>query len=102
GQIAPAAQLALDFEQVILRAFECGPDRVLLGMIGAQARTQELVDAFQVRLDDGSFAAGNAPSDAPSGGEVILGQSAESNDRHIGRDRGHGDVRVVIYYQLVV
>src|SRR6266851_5594269 len=38
GQIAAAAQLAFHFEQVILRAFERGLDRVLLGMVGAKAR----------------------------------------------------------------
>jgi hypothetical protein len=81
---------------VILRAFERGLDRVLFGMVGAEARPQQLVHAFEVGLDDGSFAAGNAPSDAPSGGKVVLGQSAKRNHRHIGRDRGHGNVRVVV------
>src|ERR1700674_273282 len=40
GQIATAAQLALHFEQVILRTFERSFDRILLGMVGAQARPQ--------------------------------------------------------------
>src|SRR5208337_4165470 len=102
GQIAAGAQLALDFDEVILRAFERGLNRVLLGMVGAEAGAQKFVHAFEVRLDDGSFAAGNAPSHAPSGGEVILGQSAERNDRHLGRDRSHGNMGVVIDNQLVV
>ena len=71
-------------------------------MIRAKPGPQQAVDALKIWLDDGGFAAGNAPSDAPSGGEVILGQSAESNDRHVGRDGGHGDVRVVINNQFVV
>src|ERR1039458_8787044 len=96
GQIAAAAQLALHFDEVILRTFERGLDRVLLGMVSAQARTQQLVHTFQVRLDDGSFAAGNAPSNAPSRSEVILRQSAERNDRQIGRDRGHGNMGIVV------
>src|SRR5208282_4901806 len=102
GQVAAAAQLALDFDQVILRAFERSFDRVLFGMVGAKTRPQQLVHAFQIRLDDGSVAAGNAPSNAPSGGKVILGQSAESNDRQIGRDRGHGNMGIVVDNQLVV
>ena len=100
GQIAPAAQLALHFDKVILRAFERGFDRVLLRMVGAQTRTQELVHALQVRFNDRRFAAGDAPSDAPSGGEVVLGKSAESNDRDVGCDRGHGHVRVVIGFPI--
>src|SRR6266404_296454 len=71
-------------------------------MISAKTRPQQLIYAIQIRLDYGGFAAGNAPSNAPSGGEVIFGESAESNDWHIGRDRGHGDVGVVIDNQLVV
>src|ERR1017187_1918475 len=72
-QIAPAAQLALHFDQVILRAFERRLDRVLLRMIGAQTRPQQLVYSFQIRLDNGSFAAGNAPSDAPSWRKIVFG-----------------------------
>src|SRR5882724_1243135 len=55
GQIAPRAQLAFDFGQVVLRSFERGFDCILLRMIGAQARAQQLVDAFQVRFDYGGF-----------------------------------------------
>src|SRR5208282_6105013 len=66
-QIAAAAQLALDFDEMILRTFKRGLDGVLLRMVRAQARAQQLVYAFQVRLDHRSLAAGNAPSDAPSG-----------------------------------
>src|ERR1019366_3149052 len=95
GQVAAATQLALDFDEVILRAFERGLDRVLLRVIGAEARPQQFVYAFEIRFDNRSFAAGNTPSDAPSGSEVILGQPAEGDDRHVGRYRGHGNVRVV-------
>src|SRR5208283_274484 len=62
SQIAAAAQLVLHFDEVTLRAFERRLDRVLLGVVGAEARAQQLVHAFEVGLDDGSFAAGNAPS----------------------------------------
>src|SRR5271169_287249 len=96
GEIAAAAQLALHFDEVILRAFERGLDGVLFGMVGAEARAQQFVHAFEIGLDYGRFAAGDAPSDAPSGGEVILGESAEGNHGDIGRDRGHGDVGVVV------
>src|SRR5271154_826444 len=67
-QIAAAPQLVFYFDQMILRAFERRPDRVLFGVICAQARSQELVHAFEVRSDDRGFTAGNAPTDAPSGG----------------------------------
>src|ERR1700704_2208154 len=65
-------------------------------MVGAESRPQELIYTIQIRFDDGGFAAGNAPPDAPSGSEVILGQSAKSNDRHVGRDGGDGNVGVVV------
>src|ERR1700690_1523130 len=80
---------------MILRAFEGGLDGILLGMIGAEAGAQDLVHAFEIRLDHGSFAARNTPSDAPSGGEVIFAESAEGYDWDVGRDRGHGNVRII-------
>src|SRR5207244_2479661 len=67
-----------------------------------QSSAQKFVNPFQIRLDRGRFATGNAPSDTPSGGEVVFGQPTEGNYRNVGRDRGHGDVRVAVDDQLVV
>src|SRR5258708_12421543 len=50
SEIATGTQLALHFNEMILRAFERGLDRVLLGMIGAEARTQQAVDGFGIEL----------------------------------------------------
>src|ERR1700758_5183710 len=85
-----------------LRALEGSLDGVLLWMVGAKPRTQQLIHSFEIRFDDGSLAAGNAPPNAPSRGEVILGEASKGYDRQIGSHRGHGDMRVIIDYQFVV
>src|SRR6266849_427448 len=71
-------------------------------MVRAEAGAQKFVDAFQIRFDYGCFAAGNAPSDAPSGCEVVFRQASESDDWNVGRDRGHGYMRVVVDDEFVV
>ena len=48
GEIAPRPEFSLYFDEMILRAFERGLDRVLLGVIGAQARPQQAVHPFGV------------------------------------------------------
>src|SRR5580700_4249813 len=40
-EIAAEAQFALHFEEVILRALECGLDGILFGMVGAEAGAQQ-------------------------------------------------------------
>jgi len=77
---------------VILRAFERGLDGVLLGWLGRDA-SAEVYLAFEIRFDDGGFA-WQRPSDAPSGASNSW-RVAEGNDGHVGRDRGHGDMRVI-------
>src|ERR1700685_4718830 len=69
-EIAAGAQFAAHFGEMILRAFERGLDRVLLGMIGAQARAQPAGNAFKVGVDGSGVAGGNAPADAPSRDET--------------------------------
>src|SRR5579863_2890417 len=39
-EVAAGAQFAAHFNEVVLRAFERGLDRILLGMVGAEARAQ--------------------------------------------------------------
>ena len=58
--------------QMVLGPVQRGLDGVLLGMIGAQARAQQAMDAFDVGLYGGRIAADDAPSDAPAGREIIF------------------------------
>src|SRR5258708_224724 len=70
SEISAGTQLPLHLDEMILRAFERGLDRVLLGMIRAEARAQQAVNTFGVRLDGHGVARDDAPSDVPSGNEV--------------------------------
>ena len=64
-EIAAGAQLALHFDQVILRAFERGLDGVLFRMVGAQARAQQAMNAFCIRLYGRSVAGNESASPRP-------------------------------------
>src|ERR1700692_4442070 len=71
-KITARAQLPLHFDEMILRTFERRFNRVLLGMIGAETGAQQAVNALGVRLNGRGVAGDNAPSNAPSGDEVIF------------------------------
>src|SRR5581483_6567827 len=58
--------------------------------------------AFDVRLDYCWIATDDAPSQAPSGCEEVLGHAAEGDHRHIGRNRSHRNTFVTIEHELVV
>ncbi len=102
SEIATGTQLALHFNEMILRAFERGLDRVLLGMIGAEARTQQAVDGFGIGLYGSGFTGDDAPSNAPSGDEIVLRHAAERHAGHVGRNRRKSDVWRVFQNQFVV
>src|SRR5450432_1007658 len=63
SEIAAGAQLALHFDEVFLRAFQRGLDRVLLGVIGAQARAQQAMHSLGIGLYGSCFAGDDAPAD---------------------------------------
>src|ERR1700722_14009791 len=92
-EIAAGAQLALHFDEMILRTFERGLDGVLLRMVGAQGRAQQAMNALGVRLDSRRVAGDNAPPDAPSRDKIILRHASKGDAWHVGRDRGESDVR---------
>src|ERR1017187_441141 len=81
GEIAAGAKFALHFSEMVLRPFQRGLDRVLLGMVGAETRSQQTVHALGVGLYRSGFAGDDAPSDAPSGDEIILRHAAEGHAR---------------------
>src|SRR5437660_5548987 len=93
GEIAPGAQLALYINEMIIGVLECGFDRVLLGMIGAQTRTQQSMHAFGVGPYCSGLAGDDAPADAPSGNEIVLRHAAKRDAGHIGRNCGECDMR---------
>src|SRR5258708_6880138 len=95
-EIPTGSQFAPHFDEMILRAFERGLDGILLGMIRAEARAQQAVNAFGVRLDGRGVAGNDAPSDAPSGDEIIFRHAAEGDAGNVGRDGGEGKVRSVL------
>src|SRR5207245_4110537 len=101
-EIAAGAQLASNFDEMILRAFECWLDGVLLGVSSAESGTQQSVNAFGVRLHGGGVAGDDAPADAPSGDEVVFRHTAEGDARDVGRDRREGGVQRVFKNELVV
>src|SRR3981081_3870459 len=87
---------------MILWAFECGLDCILLRVVRAEARAEQTMDAFRVRLHRGRFAGNNAPTDAPSRDKVILRHSTEGDAGNVRRDRSKGNVRCVLENELVV
>src|SRR6266851_5208421 len=85
-KITTRAQFAPHVHEMVLRAFEGRRDRILLRMVGAEARTQQTVNTFGVRLHRGRFARDHAPPDAPSRNEIILRHTAEGYARKVRRD----------------
>ena len=81
---------------MILRTFQRGLDRVLLGMVCAQPGAQQFPNAFGIWLHGRCLATDYSPTDAPSRGQVILGESAKRNHGHVRRHGREGDVLVVI------
>lgn len=71
-EIAAGSQLALYLGEMILWTFQSRLDRILLGMIGAQARTQQAMQALGVSFQGRGVAGNDAPSDTPSGNEIIF------------------------------
>ena len=72
GQIAAGAKLVAGFGQVVLRAVQRDFDGVLFRMIGAQARPQQTMNTFDIRLHGIRIAADDAPSDTPAGCEIVF------------------------------
>ena len=75
GEIAARAQFPLNFDEMVLWTFQSSLDRILFGMVGAEARTQQTMHSLGVGLECCGFAGDDTPSDAPSGDEVILRHS---------------------------
>src|ERR1700676_1560992 len=63
-EIASAAQLLADFDQMVLWSLQRGSYGVLLGMIGAQAGPQQTLNALIVLLHRRRIAAHDSPADA--------------------------------------
>src|SRR5208337_207868 len=101
-EIAARTKFALHFHQMILRTFECSLDRILFGMIGAQPRSQQPVNAIRVRFDCRSVTRDDAPANAPSRNQIILRHSAKRNAWNIGRNRSKRDVGSIFENQFVV
>ncbi len=90
---------------MVLRAVQRDFDGVLLGMIGAQTRAQETVNAFYIRLDGIRIAADDPPANAPAGRKIIFRQAAESHHWNIRRDGRDGELLILfafVEYELVV
>src|SRR5208337_2732155 len=101
-EIAARTQLTLHFHQMILRTYQRRLNRILLGMVGAQPRPQQPVNAIRVRFDCRSVTRDDAPSNAPSRYQIILRHSAKRNAWNIGRNRSKRDVRSIFENQFVV
>src|SRR5579862_2388967 len=102
GQITAGAQFAFHLDEMVLRPFQRWPNRILLGMIRTEARSQQAVNALGIRLHGSRITRDDAPSDATSGHEIVLRHAAEGHTRHIGRDRSECDVWRVFQNQLVI
>src|SRR5207249_1739227 len=87
---------------MILWTFQSSFDRILLRMIRAEASAQEAMNAFDIGLHPGGVAADDDPSDAPTGSEVVLRQSAEGDDREIRRDCRERDVLLIVKDEFVI
>src|SRR5580704_8163216 len=101
-EVAAGAQFTPHVYEVILRAFERGLDGILFRMIGAEPRTQQAVNAFGIGLDGRCVTGDDAPSNAPSGDEIVFRHAAEGDARHVGRDRGEGNVRSGVSLRIVI
>src|SRR5579862_8316113 len=71
-EIAARPQLAFHFNEMILRAFECLLDRILLRMVGAQSCAQQAVHTFAIGLHRDRIAGDDAPPDPPSRNQIVL------------------------------
>src|SRR5208337_4285861 len=69
---------------------------------GAETGAQQLVHSLNIGLDYGSLAAGDAPTDSPSGRGIVFREASEGNDGDVRRDRGHGYVWIVLHDEFVV
>src|SRR5215469_7689272 len=77
---------------MILRSFKRRTDGILLWVIGAQTAPQQFMNALKIRPQRHSIAAGDAPPYAPTRREIGLRKPAESNHRHIRRERRQRNV----------
>src|ERR1700756_2946824 len=102
GEVAAGAKLALDLDEMILRAFKRWLNGVLLRMIGTETRAQESMHAFGVTLYGSGLAGDDSPSDAPSGNEIVFRHPSKRDAGHIGSNCSERDMRRGFQDQLVV
>src|SRR5206468_1410555 len=101
-EISSSTKFLADFKDVILRSIERSRNRVLLRMISAQARTQQLVDTIHVRPDHSCVTADYCPSDAPTWSQIVLRQSSEGDNKNVKSDNCKGDVLIIFENELVI